>query len=326
MDQQKLKVSKSIIFGPVPSRRLGRSLGVNNIPPKFCTYSCAYCQLGDTKNMQVRCQAFYEPGDIIRVVREKIEETRNAGETIDYLTFVPDGEPTLDIHLGQEIDLLKQFNIPIAVITNTSLIWQQEVQNALMEADCVSLKFDTVDEAVWHRINRPHKELRLSSILEGALGFARSFRGKLLTETMILKGINDSGHHVSQLADFLAQIQPAVVYISIPTRPPAQEWAQPPDGNMLNRVYQVLKKKVECVEYLICYEGDAFSSTGDTVEEDVLSITAVHPMRDDALQALLEKSGKDWEVIRRMQMLDQLIESEYMGHKFYLRKFGGNDR
>jgi wyosine [tRNA(Phe)-imidazoG37] synthetase (radical SAM superfamily) len=105
-------------FGPVPSRRLGRSLGINNIPPKACTYSCVYCQVGRTSEMQVERRSFYDPEEVVQDVWDRVQRSTEAGETIDYLTFVPDGEPTLDVHLGREIELLKPLGIPIAVITN----------------------------------------------------------------------------------------------------------------------------------------------------------------------------------------------------------------
>jgi wyosine [tRNA(Phe)-imidazoG37] synthetase (radical SAM superfamily) len=120
-----------IAFGPVPSRRLGRSLGINNISPKVCTYSCAYCQLGRTIKMQVERQAFYEPGRILQDVRDKVEEAQGARESVDYLTFVPDGEPTLDVNLDREVELLRPLRIQIAVITNGSLIWREDVRDAL---------------------------------------------------------------------------------------------------------------------------------------------------------------------------------------------------
>ena len=111
-----------IAYGPVPSRRLGRSLGINNIPPKICSYSCVYCQLGRTKKMQVDRTAFYEPQKLLKAVRYKVQKVRQRGESIDYLTFVSDGEPTLDINLGHAIELVKPLGIKIAVITNASLI------------------------------------------------------------------------------------------------------------------------------------------------------------------------------------------------------------
>jgi len=113
-----------IAFGPVPSRRLGNSLGINNIPPKTCTYSCVYCQLGRTNKMQVERHIFYNPQNILRAVQDKVNKVKETGVPIDYLTFVPDGEPTLDINLEYEIDLLKFLGIKIAMITNGSLIWR----------------------------------------------------------------------------------------------------------------------------------------------------------------------------------------------------------
>ena len=114
--------AKRIAFGPVPSRRLGQSLGINNIPPKICTYSCIYCQLGRSLKMQIEREEFYHPEEIFKEVENKIREAMGRGEPIDYLTFVPDGEPTLDRNLGKEIEFLKQVGIKIAVITNSSLI------------------------------------------------------------------------------------------------------------------------------------------------------------------------------------------------------------
>jgi wyosine [tRNA(Phe)-imidazoG37] synthetase (radical SAM superfamily) len=309
-----------IAFGPVPSRRLGRSLGVNNIPPKACTYSCVYCQLGRTLKMQVHRQAFYEPVRILKAVRKKVSRTKEAGEAIDYLTFVPDGEPTLDIHLGREFELLKQLGLPIAVISNASLISQQEVREDLMAADWVSLKVDAVEEAVWRRIDRPHGSLKLSSILQGALAFAREYRGELVTETMLLAGVNDSERHLQALASFLARMQPERAYLSIPTRPPAEPWAQASDEQVVNRAYHIVGKKVEQVEYLIGYEGNAFACTGD-VEKDLLAITAVHPMREDAVGAFLVQAGAEWRAVHRLLAEDQLVKVEYGAHNFYLKKF-----
>ena len=144
-----------IAFGPVPSRRLGRSLGVNNIPPKICSYACAYCQLGRTLKLQARRQAFYKPEMVWASVQDKVAKARQAGETIDYLTFVPDGEPTLDINLKPILERLKALNLPIAVITNASLIWRQDVREDLLNANWVSLKIDTVEEETWRRGQSP---------------------------------------------------------------------------------------------------------------------------------------------------------------------------
>ncbi|MEA3345676.1 MAG: radical SAM protein [Chloroflexota bacterium] len=308
-----------IAFGPVPSRRLGRSLGINNIPPKICTYSCVYCQLGRTIKMQVERQPFYEPEEIVAAVQRKVAAADKAGEAIDYLTFVPDGEPTLDVNLGHEIDLLKPLGIPIAVISNSSLIWREEVREELRKADWVSLKVDAVREEAWRRVDRPPGTLRLDSILEGMLDFARGYEGELMTETMLVEGINDDDECVREIAEFLARLQLDRAYLAIPTRPPAEEWAQPPAEEAINRAYQIFSEKVDHVEYLIGYEGNEFSFTGD-IEEDLLSITAVHPMREDAVDEFLARAGAGWAVVPQLVAQDQLVEAEYGGHQFYLRK------
>jgi wyosine [tRNA(Phe)-imidazoG37] synthetase (radical SAM superfamily) len=308
-----------IAYGPVPSRRLGRSLGINNIPPKICTYSCVYCQLGCTLRMQAERQAYYEPEAILSAVRDKIAATTEAGETIDYLTFVPDGEPTLDINLGREIELLRSLGLPIAVISNASLIWRSDVRDDLMAADWVSLKVDAIDTEIWQRINRPHGRLNLASALEGALAFAEICEGELATETMLVAGLNDGQKHLEAVADYLARLQPSIAYLSVPTRPPAEAWAKAPDEPTLNRAYQTLSERLDRVEYLIGYEGNAFAFTGD-VEEDLLSITAVHPMRGNAVDDYLARAGAGWPVVRRLIAENELVEVEYGGFPFYLRK------
>jgi wyosine [tRNA(Phe)-imidazoG37] synthetase (radical SAM superfamily) len=307
-----------IIFGPIPSRRLGRSLGINNIPPKSCSYSCVYCQVGRTTSMRVQRGIFFEPEEIVHAVQEKVALTLEAGESMDYLTFVPDGEPTLDLNLGSEIELLRPLGIQIAVICNSSLVWREDVRNDLALADWVSLKVDSVRADAWRQVDRPHGSLRLDAILDGVRAFAEDFEGTLVTETMLVRDVNDDQAGLSELAHFLSQVQPSVAYLSIPTRPPAEAWVRAPDEATINRAYQVLADRLDGVECLIGYEGNAFAHSGDVVA-DLLSITAVHPMRRDAVDALLHKSNADWPVVNRLFASGQLIKTMYEGREFYAR-------
>ena len=307
-------------YGPVPSRRLGKSLGINNIPVKVCTYSCVFCQVGRTTQMQNDRRFFYEPEDIFRDVRSRLAKAREASERVDYLTFVPDGEPTLDVNLGKEIMLLKTLGVPVGVITNSSLLWRADVREELGNADWISLKIDAVQEAIWRQINRPHKSIRLPLILDGILTFAKAFAGNLVTETMLVRGFNDKDDCMKQVADFLHRVQPYRAYLSVPTRPPAERSVRGPDEEALNRTYQIFADKVKRVEYLIGYEGDAFASTGD-IEKDLLSITAVHPMRREAVSALLSRAGSSWEIVDRLVARGDLAETKYDRHVFYLRRF-----
>lgn len=308
-----------ITFGPVPSRRLGRSLGINHIPPKVCTYSCIYCQVGRTTRLLVEPTAFYESARVRQNVLDRIKVVREGGTSIDYVTFVADGEPTLDSRLQEMIELLKPAGIPVGVISNGALIWREDVRQALAKADWVSLKVDTVDAKVWRMINRPHRDLRLPDVLAGMIEFSTTFNGKLVTETMLVQNVNDKVDHLQRTAHFVGKLCPTVAYISIPTRPPAEKGIRPPDEKALASFYQLLKDKTERVELLTGYEGDAFASTGDT-EADILSITAVHPMREDGLRSFLEKAGANWSMVERLIVSHQLVETSYLGNRFFLRR------
>ncbi|MCK4776707.1 MAG: radical SAM protein, partial [Candidatus Krumholzibacteria bacterium] len=277
-------------FGPVPSRRLGQSLGINNVPAKTCSYGCVYCQVGRTNLMQIRRQFLYEPEEVFDVVQDKVKKTLAAGERIDYLSFVPDGEATLDVNLGREIDMLRVLKIDIAVITNGSIIDDPDVQHELARADLVSLKVDAVREGAWRRVDRPHGRLDLDSILEGMLTFSKMYDGRLMTETLLVHGTNDGEDNVTATADFIAKLRPEVAYISIPTRPPSEDWVRPPDEDVINRAYQIFVDRIENVECLLGMESGSFGYTGN-VEQDILGVTAVHPMHETAVRELLARAN-----------------------------------
>jgi len=308
-----------IAFGPVPSRRLGHSLGINNIPPKVCSYSCVYCQLGRTLNMGAERKDFYKPEEIFKDVEKKVKDARKNKEPIDYLTFVPDGEPTLDVNLGKEIELLKTLGIKIAVISNASLIGREDVRDDLCRADWVSVKIDAISEDIWRRVNRPHKFLRLDKIFQGILEFSRIFRGELATETMLIQDVNDDIEEIRKVASFNAKIRNVKSYISIPTRPPAEKWVKAANEHTINYAYQLFQEKSISTEYLIGYEGNAFAFTGN-VEEDLLSITSVHPMREEAVDEFLKKANKKRVIIEKLISEDKLAEVKYKGKRFFIRK------
>jgi len=247
--------------------------------------------------MEIDRRSFYPPELVFEEVKRKAWEAKEKGEKIDYLTFVPDGEPTLDANLGQEIEMLKALNIPLAILTNSSLIWREDVREDLLKLNLVSLKLDAVSENLWRRIDRPHKTLRLDKILEGMLEFRKEFKGKLVTETMLIDGINYS-EEFERIAHFLKELKPDIAYIAVPTRPPWEKWVKPAREEVINMAFQAFAEVIgeEKVEYLIGYEGNAFAFTGN-VEEDILSITAVHPMREDALRELLKKANVDWPTV-----------------------------
>lgn len=185
------------------------------------------------------------------------------------MTFVPDGEPTLDINICKEISSLKRIGIPIAVITNASLLWRKDVKDDLLEADFVSLKVDAVSDTLWRKINRPHTGLRLNMVLEGIREFAEEFKGTVVSETMLIDGIN-YGDEFEKIAEFLRELKKLnKAYIAIPTRPPTEQWAKPAKEENVNAAFQVFYEKLGAnrVEYLIGYEGNAFAFTGNIEEE-----------------------------------------------------------
>jgi len=308
------------IFGPIPSRRLGRSLGINNIPPKSCSYFCTYCQVGPTEQTEIKRRHFYGTDYLVDLVEKRVAQLRAQNETIDYLSFVPDGEPTLDIDLGTTIARLRPLGIKIAVITNGSLIWDEEVRETLKMVDWLSFKVDSVDAKIWQRLDIPHPTLKLTTILEAMLSFAQEYTGTLVTETMLVKDRNVDDASALAIADFLNKLNPAKTYFLTPTRPPAVSTIHPPTQAELNRFYQIISPKLPNIEYLTNYEGNAFASTGN-VEEDLLSITAVHPMRVEAVYELLAKNKADWEIVENLLRNGKIMATEYEGNKFYIRRF-----
>ncbi len=307
-----------IAVGPVSSRRLGRSLGVNNVPPKTCSYSCVYCQLGRTTRSTSDRVEFRAPKELLEAVRERVEKAEQVGESIDYLTFVANGEPTLDARLGEAIDLLGSLRRPIAVISNASLLWQKGVRRDLSDADWVSLKVDAVDEDVWRRVNRPHEALRINAIQEGLLEFGERFDGRLVTETMLVKDVNDDKERIRETAVLLGRLRPAVAYVAAPIRPPAEKWVEASEMERMIEAYEMFREHVDRVEFLIGYEGDEITLSGD-VKESLLGITAVHPMRAEAVDELLARTGTDRDVVRRLVDEGRLVRLDHRGHTFYVK-------
>lgn len=315
-----LPVTADVTFGPIPSRRLGVSLGINNIPPKICTYACVYCQLGPKSKKQTGRETFYDPEDLFLAVANRVAALSCQGKTLDYLTFVPDGEPTLDVNLASAIRLLKALHIPIAVITNGSLLTDAEVRASLMEADLVSVKVDSVDEAVWRKVNRGHDSLDLKAILQGLRTFAGEYRGKLITETMLVSGANDTPDQLERVAAFLKEISPEKAFLGIPTRPPAEAWVKPPSATAIGHAYAIFTGAGLNVFTLTGDEEGDFIATGD-LATDLLAITAVHPMREDAIRTLVNRYNGDWSLVESLVDQGQLIKIDYRGYVFYLRRF-----
>ena len=191
---------------------------------------------------------------------------------------------------------------------------------ALGRADWVSLKVDAADAPTWRKVNRPHASLGMSTVLEGMLQFATEFRGELATETMLVKDVNDGHSAIDAVATFVERLRPAIAYIAAPTRPPAEPWVQPASEEATNRAFQRFAERLPRVELLTGFEGTGFGTTGDVVQ-DLLAITAVHPMREDAVFALLTRNQADRAVLDRLVADSLLRRVSYRDHTFYLRRF-----
>lgn len=240
----------ALAFGPVPTRRFGNSIGISNITPKVCPYSCIHCPVGQTVRMETDRRAFQCADAVTRAVRVLLDEARDRGVPVDCLTFVADGEPTVDLSLGRAIHVLRTLGIPVAVITNGALLTSPGVRRELAEADVVSLKVDAVREQSWRRVNRPHRRLRLDAIKEGMLGFAESFDGMLMTETMLLGGVNDGLADLKDTAEFVGQLRPATAYLTVPLRGTAETWVIPATPKTVARAVELFRAQVPSVEVL----------------------------------------------------------------------------
>lgn len=308
-----------LTFGPIPSRRLGQSLGINNtLLPKACSYNCAYCQAGRSHYLEIERRAFFSPQEIYKAVSKAIQNAEKEGVEINYLSFVPDGEPTLDIQLGESIRLLKTLGKRIAVFTNASLIWRPEVRADLALADWVSLKFDAVLETAWRRTDRPQKYLSLHLIMDGALAFARQFRGALVTETMLCADLNDMPENLTATAEYIATLSPSVAYLGVPTRPPLEKWALPPDEAILTQAFAIFAARIPKVELMVGYPPPAYQP-GNDAERDIPAILAVHPIREAEMQDYLTKGGYSEKVLERLLHKGIIKKTAYAGEEFWLR-------
>jgi wyosine [tRNA(Phe)-imidazoG37] synthetase (radical SAM superfamily) len=313
-----------LAFGPIRSRRLGWSLGINNVPAKTCTYSCVYCQVGATDRARLERATFCEPDEVVTAVRDRLAECRAMDQAIDYATFVPDGEPTLDRHLGAEVRGIAALGLKVAVLTSGSLLWRDDVRAELMPADWVSLKVDSVDEASWRRVDRPIGGLRLETVLEGMRRFAAEYRGDLVTETMLVSGLNDDEASLIRTAAFVSALDPLRAYVAVPTRPPAEPWVRAPSADAARDAAGIFAAADVPTSCLVEESEGPFAVVGDP-GQGLLGIVAVHPMTETAARDYLVRSGAGWSVAQAL--IDSgRIEAVRHGWRTYLRGARGGRR
>lgn len=306
-------------FGPIISRRLGRSLGVSNVPHKTCSYSCVYCQVGPTEQTTVDRQPFMRAEYIADKVRERVQSLQDRGERVDFISLVPDGEPTLDRDLGPTLWALGEETTPRAVITNASMLSNPEVRAALRAAAWVSVKVDAADEETWRKINRPDPRLRFEDVVEGTLRFAEEYEGTLVTETMLVAGINDDPQCLERIAQRIVELWPHRAYLGLPTRPACESWVGPPSEEAVARAYAIFQAHGLATEVLAGYPEPDYPATDD-VAATLLEITALHPMRELEVEQLLRDSGAEWSEVEALVSAGKLHRVPHEGQFFYVRR------
>lgn len=233
---------RQYIYGPVPSRRLGRSLGVDLIPYKVCTYDCVYCQLGRTTNKTMERREWVPTREVLVQLKERLDSKP------DYITLAGSGEPTLHAGIGTLIHEIKSLtDIPVAVITNGSLLWLPEVRESLAEADLVVPSLDAGSEDMFHYVNRPHPQISFDQMLNGLREFRRSFRGRYWLEVFLLSGVTTVESRVQALRDCIEAISPDKVQVNTVVRPPAEGYAMPVPRDQLAQIAAQLHPQAEVI-------------------------------------------------------------------------------
>jgi len=279
----------SVVFGPVPSRRLGRSLGIDPIPLKTCNWNCVYCQLGRTRPLTNERRQYLPRRQIMAEVEQSL--AAQSPGAIDWVTFVGSGEPTLHSGLGWLIREVKALtDLPVAVITNGALLGLPEVRADLLSADAVLPSLDAADTRLYRKINRPWPTLTFDAYLRGLIDFRQEYHGQLWIETMLNKGLNDTVEALDKLAAALVQIQPDQVHLMLPVRPPAEDWVLPVDEAGLQRALSILGEVARVFHPAAALVG-AFRVAD--LPAAILDIITRHPMREKELCELLGRSSLD---------------------------------
>ena len=288
------------IFGPVPSRRLGFSLGVDVVPFKTCSLDCIYCQLGRTTNKTIQRKEHVASGSVLK----EIEEVLRQGERIDYVTFSGSGEPTLNSGIGKMISRIKKLtSIPVAILTNGTLLYQARIREDLMEADLVIPSLDTVTGGIFETVNRPHPSLEIEEVITGIDTFSQDFGGKVWLEIVLVKGINDSLEEIERVARVTGKMNLERIQLNTVVRPPAEEFAGPLSREDLENMKTVLGEKCEIIAE---FRRPTQRAQEVDVEKRILSMVKRRPLRlvDISRSLGLHRN----EVIKYLEVLEKKHE------------------
>ena len=303
------------VYGPVPSRRLGNSLGIDPLPSKTCNYQCIYCQLGKTNNFTNIRKNYFPKKDILTEIEKAIKLNENK---FDYITFVGSGEPTLYKDLKDLIMRTKELSEkPVCVITNGSLLYQKEVQNGLMYSDVVLPSLDAGDETSFIKINRPHPSINFDNLIQGFIDFRKIFEGKFWIEVMLMKGINDTKEELLKIKEKLDLIKPDRIDINVPIRPPVEKWVKIPDKNIISLLNAIFGDYTN----IFFPEEGTFKIYSSNFENEVLSILKRHPMRQNQIIETFSSSGFSKDVVisnlKKLKSENKIKEISYNKQIFW---------
>jgi len=289
---------------------------------KTCSYSCVYCQLGKTRSRTIMRVEYCKPSEVLNVVLNALSRAKK----VDYVTFVGDGEPTLCYGIGQAARLIAKecSDVKLALISNSSIIWRRDVVEDALNFDFVSMKLDAATPTLFKLVNRPHEALRLEAIVSGLTHLSRESSSILAIETVLVKDLNDGLWHADALAEVLRVIEPDVVYLNAPIRPPAEEWVEVPP---LERIEEFAKRVEKYlgrgkVVPLPLHELSELLEATDPLTQ-IVEVAKLHPLPLDlALGALKRVLGED----RAKHALAKLVSEgrvrvvKYRGRE-YIRAF-----
>jgi len=295
------------VYGPVPSRRLGYSLGVDLLPRKRCSFDCVYCQVGRTTRTTVRRRDFYPVAEVLGQVRAAL----GSGKTIDCVTLSGTGEPTLYRSLGPLIRRIKTMtDVPVAVLTNGSLLFRKAVRRGLAEADIVIPTLDAADQAMLDRVNRPNTALRFDRLVRGLKAFRVEFPGRIWLEVMLVKGMNDRPEHLRRLKTLVEALSPDRVQINTVVRPPAEKTAKPLSRAELERARALLGSASEIIADFRKTDRRRGRALRD---EDVLAVLKRRPVTLRDLAASLGRPAR--EIRTRLRALIRRGRAARVSHK-----------
>ncbi len=286
------------VYGPVPSRRLGRSLGVDLVPFKTCTFDCVYCQLGRTTNKTVERREYVDAEEILAEVKERL----SGGTSPDYITIAGSGEPTLNSAIGIIISGIKEVtDVPVVVLTNGSLLWRQDVQDDLMTADIVIPSLDAGDEDMFFYINRPHPDIFFEHLIDGIASFSERFRGEVWLEVMLLSGITGLPNEAKKIAALAGRIAPERIQLNTVSRPPAEDFAFPLSDNQMSLIREVFPENTE----IVCNKKHGGHDYPDVFEAEDREILLMISRRPCTVQDIAE--GLRVNILELYKRLDELI-------------------